>query len=590
MIDIAALVVDNLHIWTNAIERKSGAGRGGGKRISLYGIERLRALILDLAVRGKLGPQDAQDEPASELVKRVLKARDNKVAAGLARKPKAFSALPSDLPLLPNGWTWTQLATLAEINPTNSADDDTEASFIPMTLVSTNINGEHQDEKRPWGEIKKGFTQFADGDLGLAKITPCFENGKAAIFQNLANGIGAGTTELHIARPWLGELNRRFLLLTMKTGSYLSNGEKQMTGTAGQKRVTRSYFEATPIPLPPLAEQRRIVAKVDELMALCDALGRESAGAMAAHQTLVDELLAKLVNSADAADLARQWARLESHFDTLFTTGASVDALKQTILELAVRGKLVEQDAGDMPAEVTLSALAHERLRLLTSGYPNRTESATQLKKQAQQKLPGSLSQLPARWQWATLMQCSILMIDCKNKTAPYSPEGVRLIRTTNVRHGQLNEVDQKFVDEATYESWSLRCKPEPGDLLITREAPMGEACLIPPGEIICLGQRMMLARLDPAYIDPKYLLVTLMAPNMMERVQDKPIGMTVEHLRVGGVETLLVPVPPLAEQRRIVTKVDALVALCDALKARLADAAQTQRHLADAIVERAAA
>jgi type I restriction enzyme S subunit len=106
------------------------------------------------------------------------------------------------------------------------------------------------------------------------------------------------------------------------------------------------------IPLPPLAEQLRIVAKVDALMALCDALERESADAMAAHQALVEVLLATLVNSADATDLARQWARLESAFHTLFTTDASIDALKRTILDLAVRGKLVEQDAGDEAATI----------------------------------------------------------------------------------------------------------------------------------------------------------------------------------------------------------------------------------------------
>ncbi|PTM45482.1 type I restriction enzyme S subunit [Sphingomonas aerolata] len=590
MSDIAALMADNLDVWTGAIERKSGAGRGGGKRISLYGIERLRALILDLAVRGKLVPQDMEDEPASELLKQVAQARNRKILAGEVRKPKAFAALPSNLSSLPPGWVWTQLAAIAEINPSNSVANDVDASFVPMTLVSTSVSGKHKDEVRNWGEIKKGFTQFADGDLGLAKITPCFENGKAAIFQNLANGIGAGTTELHVARPWLNELNRRYLLLTMKTGSYLSNGEKLMTGTAGQKRVTRSYFEATPLPLPPLAEQQRIVAKVDELMALCDALERDSAGSMAAHQALVEILLATLVNSADATDLARDWARLERHFDTLFTTNASIDTLKQTILALAVRGKLADQDGADEPAAALLKNVEKQRAALLKKNFPNAAEANTQLKKQNIQKIPIGLPKLPHGWDWATLMQCSMLVIDCKNKTAPYADEGVRLIRTTNVRHGQLNAKDQRFVNDETFEKWSLRAKPIAGDLLITREAPMGEACLIPEGELICLGQRMMLARFIPGTIIARYILITFMAPDLMERVQDKPIGMTVEHLRVGGVETLLVPIPPLAEQRRIVAKVDALLALCDALKARLADAAQTQRHLADAITQRAAA
>ena len=311
---------------------------------------------------------------------------------------------------------------------------------------------------------------------------------------------------------------------------------------------------------------------------------------MAAHQALVEALLAMLAASADAADLAINWARLEAYFDTIFITEPSIDALKRAILELAVYGKLVPQNSDEESAEFLLSDLAKEREKLLDSGYPNNSESRTQLKKQQEQALPIGLEALPKGWSWATLMQCSLFVIDCKNKTAPYAANGVRLVRTTNVRHGRLNDIDQRFVDQATYEQWSLRAKPEPGDILITREAPMGEACIVPESEVLCLGQRMMLARTMRKYINPKYLLITFMAPDLMERVQDKPIGMTVEHLRVGGVETLLVPVPPLPEQDRIVAKVEELMALCDAMIGRLGDAAATQRHLADSIVDQAAA
>lgn len=153
-----------------------------------------------------------------------------------------------------------------------------------------------------------------------------------------------------------------------------------------------------------------------------------------------------------------------------------------------------------------------------------------------------------------------------------------------------MNLNGQKYVNQKTYEIWSARCAPEPGDILITREAPMGEVCLIPPGEQICLGQRMMLARLVPETIDREFMIYSLRNPKLMDRVQDKPIGATVQHLRVGGVETLLVPVPPLAEQQRIVAKVDALMALCDRLEASLATAAATRRRLLDALLAEALA
>jgi type I restriction enzyme, S subunit len=166
--------------------------------------------------------------------------------------------------------------------------------------------------------------------------------------------------------------------------------------------------------------------------------------------------------------------------------------------------------------------------------------------------------------------QCAALVIDCHNKTAPYSPFGTPLVRTTNVRDGKLNLNGLKYVDESTYKRWSARCEPEPGDILITREAPMGEVAVIPGGMRICLGQRMMLARLVPDTIDPRFMLYSLRDPFLMNRVQDKPVGATVQHLRVGGVETLLIPLPPLAEQHRIVAKVDELLAVCDQLETRL--------------------
>jgi type I restriction enzyme S subunit len=153
-----------------------------------------------------------------------------------------------------------------------------------------------------------------------------------------------------------------------------------------------------------------------------------------------------------------------------------------------------------------------------------------------------------------------------------------------------MNLNDQKFVDQNTYETWSARCKPEAGDILITREAPMGEVCLIPQGEKICLGQRMMLARLVPNTIDPDFMLYSLRDPNLMGRVQDKPIGATVQHLRVGGVETLLIPLPPVAEQKRIVAKVDALMAICDQLEASLEAAKRNRAGLLGALLQEALA
>lgn len=554
------------------------------------GIRKLRGLILELAVRGKLVPQDAKDEPAEELLKRIAleKARISPGRGG--KRPQSTPrATAEDQPFdLPEGWVWTRLGEIALINPRNAADDSTVVSFVPMAMIGSRFEGTHEQELRTWAEVKQGFTHFAEGDVGVAKITPCFENSKACVFSGLSNGIGAGTTELHIVRPIAGTLAPRYVLAYLKAPIFLHVGERRMTGTAGQKRLPKDFLEQNPFPLPPLAEQHRIVAKVDELMALCDRLEAEQADAEAAHTRLVDALLTALARSTDAADFAAHWQRLAAYFDTLFTTEAAIDALKQTVLQLAVTGKLVPQDPTDEPASELLKRIAEMREERLASGYPNINEAATQLRKQQEQSCPSGLARLPEGWSWATLMQSAELVVDCHNKTAPYSSSGIPLLRTTNIRNGSLNLREPKFVTNETYERWSARCKPQSGDLLITREAPMGEACIIPEGMTVCMGQRMMLIRLVPETIHPQFLLHTLLAPDMMERVQDKPVGATVEHLRVGGVETLLVAIPPLAEQHRIVTKIDELMALCDRLKADLVFARENRARLADALVQAA--
>lgn len=572
-------------------------------------VSRLRRFVLDLAVRGKLVEQDPADEPASELLKRIAAEKARLVKAKAIRKPRELSPLePDDLPFpLPHGWAWTQIAELGIISPRNEAEDILEASFVPMPMIAAEYGVPNEHEPRPWGEIKKGYTHFAEGDVGLAKITPCFENGKSTVFRNLTGGIGAGTTELHVVRPI--SVDADYIVHFLKSPQFIETGIRRMTGTAGQKRVPTEYFTSSPFPLPPLAEQRRIVAKVEELMTLLDRLEAARQQREATRDRLTAASLARLTapdadapgaepgkvgtgfpsGSATKKDTFPSNARFAlATLPALTTRPDQIKPLRQTILNLAVRGRLVDQDPTDEPASELLKRIAAERAAFLDADDPNPSEAKTQKKKQAQQRLPGSLPELPRGWSWATLQQSSLMVIDCKNKTAPYSSTGIKLVRTTNVRDGALNSNDQKFVSEATYEAWSLRAKPEPGDILITREAPMGEVCIIPDGERICLGQRMMLARLVPDTIDGRFMLYSLRDPDLMERVQDKPLGMTVQHLRVGGVETLLVPLPPLAEQHRIVAKVDALMALCDQLEAALTTADTTRARLLEALLHEA--
>jgi len=247
----------------------------------------------------------------------------------------------------------------------------------------------------------------------------------------------------------------------------------------------------------------------------------------------------------------------------------------------------VESDVEDEPAESLLNRLRENRQAWLQEQSSSNPECKTMLRKLGKLRPAQSPFPLPKGWCPAHLIQLCRMLVDCHNKTAPYAEEGIPIIRTSNIRERRFNFKEMKYVDEDTYTYWSRRCPPEPEDIIFTREAPMGEAAIIPEGKTWCLGQRTMLIRPMHEYISNQFLLLTLTEPHLLERAAEKAIGSTVKHLRVGDVENLVVPVPPLEEQHRIVQKVDELMALCDQLKERLNQASETRCQLAEAIVEK---
>ncbi len=248
-------------------------------------VAELKKAILQLAVQGKLVPQDESDESAVELLKKIKAEKQKLIAEGKIKKDKPLPPIkPEEIPYeLPKGWVWCRLKELGQANPRNDVDDEVEVSFIPMALISEQYGRPPKSEKRLWLEIKKGFTHFKDDDVVVAKITPCFQNGKSAIMKNLYNGSGAGTTELHVFRGNPELVLPEYIYIFFKSPRFLEEGVNNMTGTAGQQRVPKQYVFDSPFPLPPINEQHRIVAKVDELMRLCDELEK---GLTQSHESL----------------------------------------------------------------------------------------------------------------------------------------------------------------------------------------------------------------------------------------------------------------------------------------------------------------
>lgn len=414
-----------------------------------------------------------------------------------------------------------RLGDVAQINPRfdkTSLADEVQVSFVPMAAVGAADGQIDATTTRPFGEVKKGYTPFREGDVLFAKVTPCMENGKMAVARGLKNGVGFGSSEFHVLRP-TERIDAKYLYHFVSSESFRKEAARHMTGAVGLRRVPTAFLSEAELPLVDLDEQRRIVAEID-----------------------------------------KQFSRLDEAVANLQRVKANLKRYKAAVLKAAVEGRLVETEASLARREGRGYETGEQLLRRVLVDRKTNWAGKGKYVEPAMPDL-GSLPALPEGWIWATAEVVCDPVVDCHNKTAPYVNSGIPLVRTTNIRDGQLLMDGMRFVDQPTYDFWSRRCPPAPGDVLFTREAPMGEACIVPAGMTVCLGQRTMLMRPSPA-ITASFLLAALMSPvigNLIDRVA---VGSGVKHLRVGDVERLPIPLPPKAEQLRIVTELDRLLSV----------------------------
>jgi type I restriction enzyme S subunit len=251
-----------------------------------------KAKILDLAIRGKLVPQDPADEPASILLERIRADKEEQIKAGKIKRDKKESfifrgednsyyekigddvrCIDDQLPyVIPENWAWARLSSISIINPKQALDENLLVSFVPMPLIEDGFRSNNTSEVRKWKEVRTGYTHFADGDIGVAKITPCFENRKSLVFHGLANGYGAGTTELFIIRCNNQLIVPEYLLWLMKTKAFIDGGIQTFSSAVGQQRVSKEYIERTFIPLPPVRAQKNICSKTVSLLGVIETL------------------------------------------------------------------------------------------------------------------------------------------------------------------------------------------------------------------------------------------------------------------------------------------------------------------------------
>ena len=511
--------------------------------------KQLKNSILQWAIQGKLVPQDPNDEPASVLLEKIRAEKARLIKEGKIKKDKKESiiyrgednsyyekfadgkviCIDEEIPFeIPLTWSWSRLSNIVQINPKNYVDDDKEAAFIPMEKIEATYLSSYTYTVRKWREIKYGYTHFADGDVAFAKITPCFQNRKSMILNNLPNGIGAGTTELKVLRPYRNTLSVEYLLFFLESPYFVE--EAVFKGTANQQRIISGYLENKLFPLPPLNEQRSIAEKIKKSIVAVEQYGK------------VQDKLEDLNNN----------------LNTL---------LKKSVLQEAIQGKLVPQDPNDEPASVLLQRIKEEKQRLVKEGKLKKKDIVDSIiykgddNKYYEQIGEKSICidnevpfEIPESWQWCRIGTICIIT----NGFTPLRTEekfwlngDINWFTIDDIRtQGEyINFTKQKITKEAITPKRVVR----EGSILLCCTASVGQ-CAFTKIPITTNQQFNALTIKDdfcPLILDEYLFVFAKTLKDELHRLSGKT---TFEFVSVKKISNLLIPIPPLNEQARIIT------------------------------------
>ncbi len=562
-------------------------------------IVRLRRFVLDLAVRGKLVAQDPTDEPASELLKRIAAEKARLVKAGEIRKPKALPPVDDEPFDLPSNWRWVRIREVTSDRGQRIPDGD--FTYIDVTAINKEAGVVAEPNVLTKDEAPSRARKIAaKGDVLYSCVRPYLLN-VAVLDQDfdpapIASTAFAVLNGHGLALPW-------YLWIALRSPFMVECVEENQRGQA-YPAINDKDFSLLPFPLPPLAEQRRIVAKVEELMALLDRLEAARTTREATRDRLTAASLARLTapdaqphgalpaevgtGSASGNACAKDSFPANARFalatlPALTTRPDQIKPLRQTILNLAVRGKLVEQDTTDEPPLDYLLGLDEIPLK-----------ARKQLKPLDPSDCGGDL---PTTWVWLPLGAI------IQGMDAGWSPQCENHPRSSTDEWGVLKTtaVQALAFDSMQHKLLPSKLKPRPefqaevGDILVTRAGPknrVGVSCVVDvPCPKLMISDKLIRFH-AVGDLSARYIALTLNAGFTFEQIEAAKSGMAVMQMNISQAKlrAIPIPLPPLAEQHRIVAKVDALMALCDRLEAALTTADTTRARLLDALLAEALA
>jgi type I restriction enzyme S subunit len=535
------------------------------------GVARLRELILTLAVQGKLVPQDPSDEPASELLKKIRAEKDRLIADGKIKRDKPLAQIADEeKPFeLPTGWAWERFGAIAGIErggsprPIESFLTDDPSGLNWIKIGDTEKGGKYITSASQ--KIKReGLVKTRMVYPGDFLLTNSMSFGRPYITQ-IEGCIHDGW--LRISPP--SSLDKDFLYALLSSRFIRTVFEAAAAG-AVVLNLNADKVRTVPIPLPPLAEQSRIVARVEELMQLCDALEAQGQLEAEQHARLVSTLFGSLLQSDTPEALADNWQRIATHFDVLLDRPEAVDALEQTILQLAVRGLLVPQDPTDEPASVLLQKIRTEKDHLIAQGKIKRDKPLPPI---TDEEKP---FELPQGWQ-LTRLGASIELISGQHLGPDEYVEGLDggiPYLTGPAEFG----VESPSPTRSTKET---RAVASSGDILITvKGSGVGKLNVVRHPEI-AISRQLMAIR--PLGVNFDFVLLVLKTMGL--KFQAQAVGIAIPGIGREDVAGSLVALPPFAEQLRIVTRVNEIRGLCAGLRQSLASVQTAQLLISNVLI-----
>lgn len=550
MTDVKQLITEHLDIWLTAeTEKKSGRGRSSGSSDTIYGVQKLRNLIVNLATNGKLDTHNVNENAV----------RLDSLNLDFSSKNKYKKT--KDAKVTPPHKNWIT-ASLGEVIKISSGDG----------LTAKQMN---QEGKIPvYGG--NGITGYHD-HYNVCKPTL------------VIGRVGYYCGSIHITQDQAWVTDNAFITQFSEecfTISYLdlllkSIDLQENSSATAQPVISGSKIYPLVILIPPLEEQQRIVEKVDELMQLCDQLEQQQTLSSDAHATLVDTLLKALTESSDADEFQGNWQRIVENFDVLFTTEYSIEQLKQTVLQLAVMGKLVKQDPSDEPASELLKKIADEKAKLIKEGKIKKSKPLPEIDPT---KVP---FEIPENWAWARFSELGEFgrgksKHRPRNDPALFNPPIYPLIQTGEVARAKniIREYHSKYSEIGLAQSrmWSE------GTLCITIAANIADTAIL--GFDACFPDSVVgfvpIKPLDSA----RYLLFFMKTAR--EQLLAYAPATAQKNINLEILESVYIPIPPLNEQNKIIEKVDSIIAIIDSLKLAQSKLQKTKLHLADALVANA--